>query len=265
MQASSAISFHLPPESISAAASSGSPLSSTFVSDFSGLSIPRLSPLPFHFLTPAVFAFFRPLQFWDSTTQPLFLPFRSTGLRLTVAPTLPDSALASSVSTLSPAWLPMQFFRFPVLGSLFVSFHPALFRSHSCSTGARFPCVPRFPVNFRILSSASAFLPATKLLFLPFRASGLRLTVASSVLPFRFHFQVFRVPFLPVSRDFHSASRTQLSAGFLSPFPISLPQLFHRCLPFAFAFGLCPEFTLSFVRFFQDPATQPLRFPFPSS
>ena len=77
MQASSAISFRLPPASISAAASSGSPLSSTFVSDFSGPSIPRLAPLPFRFLTPAVFAFFRSLQFWVLTTQPLFLLFPS--------------------------------------------------------------------------------------------------------------------------------------------------------------------------------------------
>ena len=75
MQASSAISFRLLPGSISAAASSGSPLPSSFLSGFSGPSIPRLSSLPFGFLTPAVFAFFRPLQFWVLTTQPLFLPF----------------------------------------------------------------------------------------------------------------------------------------------------------------------------------------------
>ena len=37
--------------------------------------------------------------------------------------------------------------------------------------------------------------------------------------------------------------------GFLSPFPDSLPQLFLRCLPCAFAFGLSPSDPLSFVRF----------------
>ena len=37
--------------------------------------------------------------------------------------------------------------------------------------------------------------------------------------------------------------------GFLSPFPDSLPQLFLRCLPCAFAFGLSPSVPLSFVRF----------------
>ena len=37
--------------------------------------------------------------------------------------------------------------------------------------------------------------------------------------------------------------------GFFSPFPDSLPQLFLRCLPCAFAFGLFPVLLLSFVRF----------------
>ena len=37
--------------------------------------------------------------------------------------------------------------------------------------------------------------------------------------------------------------------GFLSPLPDSLPQLFLRCLPCAFAFGLFPSNPLSFVRF----------------
>ena len=39
------------------------------------------------------------------------------------------------------------------------------------------------------------------------------------------------------------------TVGFLSPFPDSLPQLFLRCLPCAFAFGLFPFLPLSFVRF----------------
>ena len=37
--------------------------------------------------------------------------------------------------------------------------------------------------------------------------------------------------------------------GFLSPFPDSLPQLFLRCFPYAFAFGLFPFDRLSFVCF----------------
>ena len=39
---------------------------------------------------------------------------------------------------------------------------------------------------------------------------------------------------------------TRLSVSFLSSLPVSLPQLFHRCFPFAFAFGLSPH--LAFFR-----------------
>ena len=70
---------------------------------FSRLSIPQLSLLPFLFLTSAVSAFFRPLQFWILTTQPLFFLSFSSRVRLTVASPVPDSALASSVSPFSPA------------------------------------------------------------------------------------------------------------------------------------------------------------------
>ena len=101
--ASSAISFRLPSDSISAAASSDSPLSSAFASDVSGPSSSRLSSLPFRFLTPAVSAFFRPLQFWVLTTRPLFFLSFSSRFCLTVAFPVPVSALASSVSPFSPA------------------------------------------------------------------------------------------------------------------------------------------------------------------
>ena len=70
---------------------------------FSGLSIPRLTPLPFLFLTSAVSAFFRLLQFWILTTQPLFFLSFSSRLCPTVASPVPVSALASSVSPFSPA------------------------------------------------------------------------------------------------------------------------------------------------------------------
>ena len=40
-----------------------------------GFHFHGLLPLPLLFLTPAVFASFRSLQFWVLTTQPLFLPF----------------------------------------------------------------------------------------------------------------------------------------------------------------------------------------------
>ena len=74
-----------------------------FAPTFSGPSIPRLTPLPFRFLTSAVLAFFRPPQFWILTTQPLFCLSLPSRCRLTVAFPVPVSALASSVSSFSPA------------------------------------------------------------------------------------------------------------------------------------------------------------------
>ena len=101
---SSAISFRLPPASISAAASLR--LTLVFHLRFR-LSLGRpfhdSSPLPFHFLTPAVSAFFRPPQFWILTTQPLLFLSFSSRFRLTGAFPVPVSALASSVSPFSPA------------------------------------------------------------------------------------------------------------------------------------------------------------------
>ena len=103
-----------------------------------GFHFHGLSPLPLLFLTPAVFAFFRPLQFWVLTTQPLFLPF----------PLLPDSASQwlpqCSALAFAPAVFPVHSCLvsrafFPgswYSASLFVSFHPSPIRSHSCSSGA---------------------------------------------------------------------------------------------------------------------------------
>ena len=55
---------------------SDSPLSLDYSSDlFWAENSTVLTPFPFRFLTPAVSAFFRPLQFWVLTTQPLFLLF----------------------------------------------------------------------------------------------------------------------------------------------------------------------------------------------
>ena len=68
-----------------------------------GRPVSGLSPLPFRFLTSAVSAFFRPLQFWILTTQPLLVLSFSSRFRLAAASPVPDSALASSVSPFSPA------------------------------------------------------------------------------------------------------------------------------------------------------------------
>ena len=81
-----------------------------------GFHFHGLSPLPLLFLTPAVFAFFRPLQFWVLTTQPLFLPFP-------LFPIPPHSGLLSAPLSLSllrssprsPAWFPVHSLPVPVL------------------------------------------------------------------------------------------------------------------------------------------------------
>ena len=86
-----------------------------------------LSSFPFRFLTSAVLAFFRPPQFWILTTQPLFFFSFSSRCRLTVAFPVPALALASSVSSFSPAWFPVPSFQIPVLSFAvrFLSLFPA--------------------------------------------------------------------------------------------------------------------------------------------
>ena len=51
-----------------------------------------------------------------------------------------------------PVWFPIQSFRFCLFSLLFVSFHPALLRSHSCSTGDRVSSPSFPPVPFRAFS-----------------------------------------------------------------------------------------------------------------
>ena len=68
-----------------------------------GFHFHGLSPLPLLFLTPAVFAFFRPLQFWVLTTQPLLFLSAPSRFCLAAASPVPASALASAVSPFSPA------------------------------------------------------------------------------------------------------------------------------------------------------------------
>ena len=189
------------------------------------------SPLPFRFLTPAVSAFFRPRQFWVLTTQPLFLPFPfflSPPHSGFLSARLPLSLL--TFSPFSPAWFPVHSFPVPVLSSAvcFLSPFPDslpqlflrcllpafAFRIFRVSSASFRP----LPFHFRLLS----------LLFLPFRSTRFCLTVASSVLPFRFRFQGFSILSCLISHAFFPGFRTRLSVGFLSSCPASLPQLFHR-------------------------------------
>ena len=132
---------------------------------FSGPSIPQLALFPFRFLTPSVLTFFRPSQFWVLTTQPLFFFSFSSRFRLTAAFPMPVSALASSVSSFSPAWFPVPSFQIPVLSftvrflSLFPVSLPQPF--HRCLPSVFTSGIFRFPFAFfRPLSSK---LPATQL------------------------------------------------------------------------------------------------------
>ena len=84
----------------------------------------------------------------------------------------------------------MPSFQIPVLGFLFVSFHPSLFHSHSCSTGA---C---------LLHSPSAFPLLFPLSFVRFFSGS---NYSASVLPFSSSWPCLPVAF-PVLRIFLSAS-----------------------------------------------------------
>ena len=124
-----------------------------------------------------------------------------------------------------------------VLSSLFVSFRPSSLRSHSCSTSAS---LSGFPLPIRILSSASLPVLTTQPSVLPFRTSRLRLTVASPARRFHSRFHGFPRSSQPGFPCLAPGSRTRPAVCFLSSYPASLPQLFHRCFP---------SFPLPLVRF----------------
>ena len=87
-----------------------------------------------------------------------------------------------------PVWFPIQSFRFCLFSLLFVSFHPYLLHSHSCSAdrGLSYPSSP--PVPFHLCPCRS--LPfvhvrfrasTTQPLFLPFPSSRFPITVGTPV------------------------------------------------------------------------------------
>ena len=217
---------------------------------FSGPSIPQLTLFPFRFLTPSVLTFFRPSQFWVLTTQPLFFFSFSSRFRLTAAFPMPVSALASSVSSFSPAWFPVPSFQIPVLSftvrflSLFPVSLPQPF--HRCLPSVftfgifhfRLSFFRPFVFRFQLLSLLFFFSPSSRFRLtaaFPVPVSALASSV-SSFSPAWFPVPSFQIPVL------------SSTVGFLSPYPDSLPQLFLRCLPCALAFGLSPSAPLPFVR-----------------
>ena len=106
-----------------------------------------------------------------------------------------------------------------------------------------------FPLPVHFLSSVSFSLPATwlsvpsVLFFLALPHSGFSNV---SFLPFGFF--VFPILSCLISHAFLLGSDTWLSVCFLSSFPVSLPQLFHRCFPLSTFLRpfLCRDFLLAF-------------------
>ena len=118
--------------------------------------------------------------------------------------------------------------------SCIVSFRSTLLRSRSRSAGAHLSLsLKMFLHSFHFLSSVSAlgfqllsfcFFFSFSPLFLPHRCF--------TVSQLHFRSAVFPLPSSLVSRAFFPVLSTQLSVCFLSSFPASLPQPFHRCFPF---------------------------------
>ena len=241
--ASSAISFRLPSASISAAASSDSPLSSAFASDLSGPSIPRLTAASFPLSDLRCFSILSSASVLDSDYSASACPFL-------LFPVLPRSCFPG-------ARFRSRFLGFPFLSGLIShAILPGSCTRLRCSFPFALPCfaptaVPQvlafrsrfrhFPLSVRFLSSAYLPLPATQPLLVLSFSSRFCLAAAFPVRPSAFASLAFPVLSDPVSRAFFPGSRTQISVCFLSSFPVSLPQLFHRCFPLAFAFGLSPH------------------------
>ena len=217
------------------------------------------------------------------TAVPQVLPLRSRPrdfplpFRFLSSPSVPPPATQPSASSFLPSgpsphsWLsvqaPVSFV--PVASPL----HPRLV-SRPLPSGSAYSAFCSFPF---VLPS---FAPTAVPLVLPFwisprgstpdfrwmtsasvLASHYSASVSSfppSLLPPHSGFRSSRLrsrfpgfPFLsgPISRAFLPGSRTRLPVRFLSSFLASLPQLFHECLPSAFAFGLFPFLPVSFVPF----------------
>ena len=193
-------------------------------------------PLPIRFLSSASLPVL--------ATQPLFLPFL-------LFPASPHSGFSGA---------PFRF-RFPAFPVPSSPVSRALFPGFCTRLSVCFlsPFPDSLPQPFlRCFPFAFAFglSPSDPLSFVRFSSgSGYSASVSSFPLLPRFASQrligccpsAFRLPGFSASVPpgfpcFTFASRTRLSVCFLSSFPVSLPQPFHRCFLLAFAFGLSPCF-----------------------
>ena len=146
--------------------------------------------------------------------------------------------------------------------SSFLASLPQLF--HECFP---FGLSPSDPLSFVRFSSGSGYSASVSSFpFLPRFASQLLI----GCCPSAFRLPDFSTSVPPGFPCFPSVSCTRLSVRFLSSFPASLPQLFHRCFPsfplprVRFSSGLFRSDPLPFVRRPSLLTTQPsaLSFPF---
>ena len=129
-----------------------------------------------------------------------------------------------------------------VLGFLFVSFHPTLFRSHSCSTGAYLPLsLPVFPLPFRalvdrFLSGSGYSASVSSFPFLP----DLRLTAAISVLTLPLSLPGVSSSAPPSFPCFASDSKYSASCSFPFVLPSFAPAAVSLVLTLCFRFRSFP-------------------------
>ena len=171
-----------------------------------GFHFHGLLPLPLLFLTSAVFAFFRPLQFWILTTQPLFLPF----------PLLPNSASQWLPQCSALPFVPAVF---PVLSCLVSrAFLPGSGTQPRCMFPFTLPrfaptAVPRVLAFFSAFASLPAFSVPLPLPFVRFR------------FPSGYSALLFFLSLLPVSAS-QRLPQCFGSSFRLPRFPPSLPSGF---------------------------------------
>ena len=160
------------------------------------------------------------------------------------------SAFASTVFHFPSAWFPMLSSSFSVLSTTvcFLSLYPASLPQpfHRCIPSLSFRY---FPLHCCFLSSASDPLSVTQLSVSSVPLDPrFRLTVASSLHPFRLHFPAFLLPIYPVSRVSLPSLSTWLP--FVSFRPSQLRSHGRSAgAHLSFLPGVRPLHPLSFVRF----------------
>ena len=195
------------------------------------------------------FTFFRlcSIRFW--LLNLLFLPFHSYWCYLTVVRPALDSTFVLAFSSCLQDLISHVFLQdfCTWLSVCFLSLYPDLLPQLLIRWSLKISLLGQI-LDFHFLSSASVLEPHYSasvssvpfLLVLPH--SG------STSVRLNFHLVVFLFLQDLISHVFHQDSCTWLSVCFLSSFPASLPQLFHRCFPLSTSLRpfLCRDLQLTF-------------------